>query len=196
MKLIVGLGNPGDKYKNTFHNIGFLAVGKIIEAEPDFSEFKCFSQCQADIAEGRIGNEKVIIAKPYSFMNNSGNTVLAITGFYKNKIKNEDLIVIHDDSDLELGKIKVSQGSGSAGHRGVQSIVDRLKTKDFIRIRIGIRKESVKRIPAEKLVLKKISKKEAEMLEKAFINTAETIKILINKGINSAKEYAGQQKTR
>jgi len=195
MKLIIGLGNPGEKYENTFHNIGFLAVEKMAELESSFSEFRCFSQCQADVSEGKIDDEKIILAKPYTFMNNSGEAVLAMVNYFKNKIKSGDLIIVHDDSDLGLGKIKVSQGSGSAGHRGVQSIVDKFKTNDFIRIRIGIGKESARHIPAEKLVLKKISKKDAKALDKIFTRTAETVKILISQGVSSAKEYAGQQKT-
>jgi len=144
MKLIIGLGNPGKEYEKTRHNAGFLAVDKIIE-NFQFSIFNFQLKFNAEISQGIINNEKVISVKPQTFMNGSGQAVKAIADYYK--IKPEDIIVIHDDLDIPLGKYKISKGKSSAGHKGVQSIIDLLGTKNFTRIRIGI---GAKQIPNSK----------------------------------------------
>ncbi|MDO8633420.1 MAG: aminoacyl-tRNA hydrolase, partial [Candidatus Wildermuthbacteria bacterium] len=114
MQLIVGLGNPGKKYEKTRHNAGFMVLDELEKKE---------------LPQTRL-------LKPDTFMNNSGGAVKK--EMQKLKIKNQSLIIIHDDIDIPLGKIKVSKGSGSAGHKGVESIIQSLGTKEFIRIRIGI----------------------------------------------------------
>jgi len=143
VKLIVGLGNPDKQYENTYHNVGFLAV---------------------DYLKYQMVNSKHKIEKSEVFMNQSGNFVRKALKKYK--IKPEELMIIHDDSDIELGKCKISFGRGSAGHKGVQSIIDALATKDFWRLRIGIRKDQ--RAKASQLVLKKIGKKDLEIFDKVF----------------------------
>ena len=158
MKLIIGLGNPGKKYEKTRHNLGFLAIDKLAE-EIKIDDWKIKMQFSANIAQGNFNNEKIILAKPQTFMNNSGITVKSIGDYYK--ISAEKSLIIHDDIDLKLGEIKIQKNRGSAGHNGVRSIIDFLKTKDFIRIRIGIKpidQELI--IEAEKFVLQKFSKKE------------------------------------
>lgn len=149
MKIIIGLGNPGEKYTNTPHNIGFDIVDKFAK-ENAFPEFKLSKKFNALISE----KNKVILVKPETFMNESGRSVRAITSFYKTK----DIIVIHDDIDLIIGTTKTSEGSGSAGHKGVESIIRELKTKEFTRIRIGIQPEKGKPKNIEKYVLKKLKK--------------------------------------
>lgn len=158
MKLIVGLGNPGKKYEKTRHNIGFRVLDKMANG------FKFEKKFNAEISVGNedLRSKKIIFAKPQTFMNNSGEAVLAISKFYK--IDPIDIIVIHDELDLKFGKIKESFGSRSAGHNGVQSIIDRLDTKDFTRIRFGIG-PTPEKIPSEKFVLQKFSKDEEKELK-------------------------------
>ena len=151
MFLIVGLGNPGEKYENTRHNIGFRIIDELES----------------------LGLEKVILAKPKTFMNESGKTVKLLVTRYKLPVTN--LFVIHDDIDLPLGKIRISKGSGSAGHKGVQSIIDALGTKNFTRIRIGICPEAGKPESVEKFVLQKFTKSEQKILEQVILTVIQEI---------------------
>lgn len=132
VKLIIGLGNPGPQYKNTYHNAGFIAVDYLAQrleakAVPSSSN-RHFVALKAN---------SFYLAKPTSFMNQSGNAVSEIIKFFK--IPPSQTLIIHDDSDIELGLYKLSFGRGGAGHNGVLSIINRLKTKDFWRLRLGIR---------------------------------------------------------
>ncbi|PIR66663.1 MAG: aminoacyl-tRNA hydrolase [Parcubacteria group bacterium CG10_big_fil_rev_8_21_14_0_10_36_14] len=163
MKLIIGLGNPGKQYDKTHHNAGFLAVGFLRE-KLDASNFKLNKKLKAEIAETKLGKEKIILAKPITFMNNSGEAVLAVAKFYK--IKPENIIVFHDDMDIALGETREAFARGSAGHNGVQSIMDVLNTKDFNRVRIGIGRPE--KTPPESYVLQKFKPKEIEELNKSL----------------------------
>lgn len=195
MKFIIGLGNPGIKYKKTRHNAGFLAVDKLSkEKDYDFGRFKNLKRFRADISQGRLNNENIYLVKPYTYMNNSGQSVFSIYNFYENEFAYEDLIVIHDDIDLDLGKVKIDKGVRSAGHKGVDSIMQSLKTKDFYRIRIGIKTKESENIPTENYVLMKFSKSELEILNKAFEIAIESLEILLDLGLNPAKEFIGKQK--
>lgn len=156
MKLIVGLGNPGKKYNKTRHNIGF----RVIE------ELKSF-----DLAQ-----DKIILLKPDTFMNDSGKAVKKILKY--SKLNTRDLIVIHDDIDLPFGTIRVNKDSSSAGHKGVQSIIDELGTKDFTRIRFGIRPE--RKVDTTKFVLKEFTKEEEKQLSEIIKKAVEQIELLFN----------------
>ncbi|RJR28052.1 aminoacyl-tRNA hydrolase [candidate division WWE3 bacterium] len=145
MKVIVGLGNPGEKYINTRHNFGFIILESIArEIQQTFSSDEKF---KSEIAR----SDKFILVKPTTFMNNSGEAVSRILNFYK--IQPKDLYVIHDDVDLPFGKIKKQFGASSAGHRGVESIINELGTKEFWRVRIGVGKPVDTRIEIEDWVL-------------------------------------------
>jgi len=152
MELIVGLGNPGKKYNKTRHNVG----GRVID----------------ELTKQKL--EKVIIAKPQTFMNNSGKAVKGILDFYK--VKPGNLFVVHDDIDLPLGKFRLSKNRGSGGHKGVQSIINELKTKDFQRIRIGICPKTGKPKAVEKFVLQNFTKEEEKIIKKVVEETIRTIK--------------------
>ena len=138
MKLIVGLGNPGEKYQNTRHNLGFMALDALLkEFEPvEKSFFELNKNLKTELKELKVNSEKLLLAKPTTFMNSSGFAVSKVLNYYK--IAPEEIILIHDDSDLQLGKIRVRFGGASGGHRGVQSIIDVLKNDKFLRIRLGI----------------------------------------------------------
>lgn len=133
MKLIIGLGNPGDKYKNTKHNIGFIVADQLAQSLGlTFNQTKFKSL----YAEGRIGTEKIIIVKPQTFMNLSGESVQPWLDFYK--LEPEDILVIYDDMDLEVGQIRLRLKGGSGGHNGIKSMIQHLGGQTFNRIRVGI----------------------------------------------------------
>ena len=132
MKLIVGLGNPGRKYERNRHNVGFLVVDKIAE-EYDFAPYR--KRFRGLVAEGRIGNERALILKPQTYMNESGQSVGEATRFLK--IPEQDVIVLYDEIDLAPGKLKAKTGGGNAGHNGLRSISAHLGN-NFNRIRIGV----------------------------------------------------------
>jgi PTH1 family peptidyl-tRNA hydrolase len=132
MKIIVALGNPGKEYEKTRHNAGFLAAD-VLAARCSFAEFKKEDKFEALIAEGRIGEEKTLLVKPQTFMNASGRAVAKVLSFYKSSAS--DLLVLHDDLDIPIGDMRLSFDSRSAGHRGVQSIIDALGTQEFLRLR-------------------------------------------------------------
>lgn len=142
MKLIVGLGNPGKKYEKTRHNVGFLVLEALHETlkSEHISPWEHSKKFQAEIAGATIHNEKVILAKPQTFMNESGVSVAAIANFYK--MNSTDIIVVHDDKDIPLGEIKVQEDRGSAGHNGIKSIIEHIGGKNFFRIRVGVANEN------------------------------------------------------
>ncbi len=135
MLILFGLGNPGEKYIKTRHNIGFRLL-EVFAKENNFPDFSVSKKFSAETSEGLIGKNKVILVKPLTFMNSSGKSVSETTSYYK-KWQGE-LIVIHDDIDLPFGKIRIVRNRGAAGHKGVESVIKGLETKDFIRIRVGI----------------------------------------------------------
>lgn len=133
MKLIIGLGNPGKEYENTRHNVGFEVVDTIAYKED--AKFSFEKKFNAEVAKTRLNDKPVILAKPWTFVNKSGEAVRKLKLFYKTKPEN--IIVVHDDLDIEFGNFKLSFGKDSGGHRGVQSVIDALKTNKFWRLRIG-----------------------------------------------------------
>ena len=140
MKLIIGLGNPGPKYKKTRHNMGFMVLDKIKNYFTDegfnFNDFTFDKNSNSEISEGIAGSEKIILLKPQTYMNKSGESVKKIVDFYKLNPEN-DIIAIYDDIDIKFPDIK-TKGVSSAGHNGVQSLIDLLNTNKIRRIRIGI----------------------------------------------------------
>ncbi len=185
MKLIIGLGNPGKKYETTRHNAGVMAIKKFFDLNsPSFAAFKFKKKIKSLISQGELNDEEIILALPQTYMNNSGQTALALVSYYK--IDPTDLWIIHDDLDLPLGKIRLSRQSSSGGHRGVQSIIDRLKTKGFVRFRLGIAKETKPKLAAEKFVLRNFESKEKELLEKSLKRTAAALELTIKSGLSTA----------
>ena len=180
MFLIIGLGNPGEKYKNTWHNLGFLALNELSKklCLPDFKLSKKF---EAETTEGVLNEEKIILAEPQTFMNNSGKSARLLNKIYKTPPEN--IIIAHDDIDLPFGKIKISKGKSSGGHKGVESIIKSLGTEDFIRVRIGILPEKGKPKNVEDFVLKKIN---AEAIKEVAANAAEAIEKIVTEGPEKA----------
>lgn len=181
MKLIIGLGNPGNEFKNTRHNIGEIILNSWIK-EKDFSPFKLNKKLQSLISINSLNKEKIILAFPQTFMNNSGLAVSKIKKLYK--IIPDNLWVIHDEIDLPFGKIKISKDKNAAGHNGVKSIIDHLKTKDFIRFRVGIKNEFTDK--AEDFVLAKFNSEEKESLKEIIKKASQALELTLAEGLNRA----------
>jgi len=161
MRLVIGLGNPGEKYEKTRHNIGFLILGKI--AEKRGVVFRLESMYEARFAEMGELDDRVKLVEPQTFMNESGRAISKIKNYWK--VDSEDIWVIHDDVDLEFGKIRINLGGTSAGHKGIQSIIDNIG-EQFWRVRVGVGKSD--KIPTDEWVLKNFedSKKLDEIIDK------------------------------
>ena len=163
IKAVIGLGNPTRQYQNTYHNVGRKFVEYLSVSEDAVTKFltppnKNFEYCKL--------SDKLLIL-PMTFMNESGIAVKQALSYFK--LKPEEIMVAHDDSDMNLGKFKITFDQRSAGHHGIQSIIDHIGTQKFWRIKIGIRPASeIVRQKAEKFVLKKISKKDSEILDSVF----------------------------
>lgn len=151
MRMIVGLGNPGKKYENTRHNIGFMVLDKLAEG---FSYIKKF---EAEMVQ----QDDVLYVKPQTFMNRSGEAVSRIAGFYK--VDADKIYVVHDDLDIRLGEYKLQKGKGPKEHKGLKSIEGRLGTKEFWRVRVGVdNREPENRVVGENYVLQQIADDEED----------------------------------
>jgi len=200
MILIVGLGNPGKKFEKTRHNLGFLIIENLKLKIENFSDWRYEKKFKAEISRGKIDNQKVILAKPQTFMNNSGKAVKLLIRNLPRKLTNsamaeltsiiENLWVVHDDIDLPLGKIKIVKNRGAAGHKGVQSIIDELGTKNFVRFRVGIKPTTHYKLPTtiERFVLKKFDKEEEKILKEVIKRTCQAIETAIKEGLEKAMQ--------
>lgn len=164
-KMVIGLGNPGEEYETTYHNLGYLAA-EILAGEDKFRRHGNFEYCRSG---------KIIITKPLTFMNESGLAARAAMSFFK--VEPDEILLIHDDSDLLLGNYKLACGRGAAGHNGVRSVIAELGTDKFCRLRLGIRKAGT-RAKAESFVLNKIKKGERDILERAAREGLEEAELL------------------
>lgn len=190
MYLVVGLGNPGEEYKKTRHNIGFMAADEIF-SRYNFAPFK--SKFEGLIAEGTIDGEKVLLLKPQTFMNLSGNSVSKVASFYK--IEPQNIIVIHDDKDLALGKIKAKMGGSAGGHNGLKNIDSHIGT-EYNRIRIGVGSPQEHHTDTIDFVLSRFSKEEVDILSERLDFVAKTINELIKKGIAHYSNIVGMHNTK
>jgi len=180
MTIVVGLGNPGKKYIFTRHNIGFQVVDEFAK-ENNFPEFRLSKKFNSLVSESILNDEKIILAKPQTFMNQSGKVVRTLTNFYKitrpgRVVRIVDLVVVHDDIDLPLGKIRISKNRGAAGHKGVESIIKEIGTKNFTRFRIGISPKIGKPKNVEKYVLQKFDKEEEKIIKQVIKETIRTFR--------------------
>ena len=190
MFYIVALGNPGDKYTNTRHNVGWLATDYFLQKNslPSLVGSKALS---GRMTEGVVGGKEVIVLFPDTFMNNSGSAVVKLV-----PVKEvESLVVIHDDIDLPLGEVKVGKGRGAGGHNGVNSIIKKLDSRDFVRVRIGVAPKSIwtgktKRPagggPLECFVLKNFSGLEAKKLPDIFKRVNTALELVLTEGVEKA----------
>ena len=180
MFLIVGLGNPEEEYSNTRHNMGFDTINKLAnEYNIKINKNKFKGLCGSGIIE----NEKVILLKPQTYMNLSGESIKEAMAFYK--IKSENIIVIYDDIDIEPGIIKIRKKGGPGGHNGMKSVISEIDTQNFSRIRIGIGKPENKGQLIE-YVIGKMPQTDKDILEKATILGKEAILEIIKNGVDIA----------
>lgn len=179
MKLIVGLGNPGFKYETTRHNVGFMVIDYLAK---EYREEVSSKEKKALVAKTRIAGEKVILAKPQTFMNNSGEAVRALADYYN--IETEDILVIYDDLDLEVGQIRLKPKGGHGGHNGIRSIINHLGNKEFNRLRIGIGRPAYGTVVD--YVLGKFNKEEDSSIKDAIEQSASAIKLYLEIDLNKA----------
>ena len=186
MHIIIGLGNPGKEYENTRHNAGRLAVERL-HATHEFSLWKAEKKPPMQVATGSIGGSKTTLVLPDTFMNKSGH---AAAHYIRNKKGAGNLIVLQDDLDLPFGKVKLSFGRNSGGHRGIDSVISSLKTKDFLRVRIGVSPKTPKGVAKKpigeekvlKFLLGTFSSPEQIELKKVFKRVIEAIEAAVKDG--------------
>ncbi|MBU0671994.1 MAG: aminoacyl-tRNA hydrolase [Candidatus Margulisbacteria bacterium] len=186
MYLIVGLGNPGPEYENTRHNLGFKVIAELARRQ-SIASLK--SKCHSFIAETKIHDNKVIIAEPQTFMNNSGSAVRGLLEWFK--IEPDHLILIYDDVDLEVGQLRLREKGNAGGHHGVESVINAVGTTNFARIRIGIGRESLTSDVTD-YVLQKIPAAQSELLAKAVVSAAEAVEAIIAEGLIKAMNKFNQ----
>lgn len=188
MKLVVGLGNPGEKYAKVRHNLGFMALDGYIKEKYGNPIWLLDKNLKSELL--KEGN--LIFAKPQTYMNNSGLAIRLLTTYYK--LPSTNIIVVHDDLDLPLGKIKVRLGGAAAGHHGVESIINVLGTDKFIRVRLGIgnlKTKSAERkaihVSAEKFVLESFIHSEKSQVKHMIKQAIRALEILLEKGLTVAQ---------
>lgn len=168
MKLIIGLGNPGNTYHNTRHNAGFLALDFWLKDESPAWQTKF----ESEYFQTTRGNEKILVIKPQTFMNNSGTAAIQALNFYQLNPET-DLLVVHDEVDIPFGQVKLSQNASSAGHNGVADIIEKLGSKNFFRLRLGVEtREDKHLIPTDAFVLQNFSEPERTALQKEVLPAA------------------------
>ena len=186
MYVIVGLGNPGKQYENTRHNVGFNVID-ILAKEYDISVTKI--KHKALIGEGRIGSEKVLLVKPQTYMNLSGETLIDIYNYYK--VDMDKIIVIYDDIDLEVGKIRIRKKGSGGTHNGMRSIIKCLGSNEFPRVRVGVSKP----LPGQDLanfVLSRFRKEEQDNLETGLEKSYRSVEAIVKENLDVAmNKYNG-----
>jgi PTH1 family peptidyl-tRNA hydrolase len=180
--LVVGLGNPGENYARTRHNVGFM-VADLIAARLA-SKFKAHKRSGAEIATGRLAGRSVVLAKPRCYMNESGRQVGPLAKFYS--VQPADIIVLHDELDLDFGRIRLKLGGGEGGHNGLRSVASALGTKDFQRVRIGIGRPPGRKDPAT-FVLEPFNASERSEVPTICEQAADATELLIELGLEPAQ---------
>lgn len=182
MKLIIGLGNPGKEYEKTRHNVGFNVVDIIANKyNISFNENKKFNALECNL---NISGEKVIMIKPLTFMNLSGDAIIKYVNYYN--ITVDDIIVIHDDLDMKLGKIRIAYNSSSGGHNGIKSIIGVLNSQKFVRLKIGIAHNSD--IDTKDYVLGRFSKEDFAILNDVYDKVSNIVKDFIDYDVLTLKQ--------
>jgi peptidyl-tRNA hydrolase, PTH1 family len=179
--LVVGLGNPGPRYAATRHNVGFLVVDLL--ADRVGGRFKAHKG-RADLVEGRLAGVPVVLAKPRSFMNESGGPVVSVARFYKVPVELQ--VVVHDDLDLPFGTLRLKRGGGDGGHNGLRSATAALGSKEYLRVRFGIGRPPGRQDPAE-FVLREFSGAERKDLPFHLDRAADAVEALVAQGLETAQ---------
>ena len=190
IRMVAGLGNPGDEYENTRHNAGFKAIDELAR-QAGVTYWK--TQLGAEVAVIQVhdpdadgARREVVLVKPQSYMNTSGGPISKLCAQYK--VKPEELLVIHDELDIPAGDVRVKVGGGHAGHNGLRSIIDKLGSRDFSRIRAGIGNPPG-RMPVADFVLKQLRSREAEDFEVMTHQAAEAAALAVTRGVVFARDH-------
>jgi PTH1 family peptidyl-tRNA hydrolase len=181
VKLVAGLGNPGPRYARTRHNVGYMVVDELARRW-DVSMERYDRRCEALIGEGQVGDRRVLLLKPQSFMNLSGRSLLAVRDFYK--LADTDLLIVCDDLDLPVGRIRLRAGGSGGGQKGLENILLRLASNDIPRLRIGIGK--VDSSVTSEYVLSPFTPDERELIEEAVGTAANAVACWLDQGIEAA----------
>ncbi|MGB3371076.1 MAG: aminoacyl-tRNA hydrolase [Rhodococcus sp. (in: high G+C Gram-positive bacteria)] len=180
--LIVGLGNPGSQYEATRHNAGFMVADVL--ADRIGAKFSSHKKSNSDIVTARLGDRSVIVAKPRTFMNLSGQPVAALARFYS--VEPADIVVVHDELDIDFGAIRLKLGGGEGGHNGLRSITQHLGTKDYLRVRVGVGRPPGRMDPAS-YVLKPFSSAEHKDLGVICEEAADAAELVLRVGLEAAQ---------
>ena len=182
MKVILGLGNPAEKYARTRHNFGFRVVDFFAE-KFEFPTFKLEKKFKAEISEKEIHGEKILLVKPQTFMNLSGESASALLNFYKPKL--EDFLVIFDDVDLPFGKIRIREGGSAGGHNGMKNLIAHFGTENFARLRLGIANNLLDMMPVEEFVLAKFTPDEEKTLPEIVEKAVDGVEEFLENGASN-----------
>jgi peptidyl-tRNA hydrolase, PTH1 family len=180
--LVVGLGNPGERYEHTRHNVGADTVRRL--AAEQRGSFKRNKRTRCDVAEVTVGGQRLVLAVPDSYMNRSGDPTQAAAAWYK--VPTERVVVCHDDLDLEPGRLRLKRGGGHAGHNGLKDIDRALGSRDYLRVRIGIGRPPG-RMPARDHVLRPFAPSERGTMDVALAEAAEAVVTLVTDGLEPAQ---------
>ena len=189
MYLIVGLGNPEEDYSKTRHNMGFNVINKIAE---EYGIEICKKKFDALIGEGIIENKKVILIKPQTYMNLSGKSIIQVVNFYK--LEMEDIVVIYDDIDTDIGKIRIRKKGKAGSHNGMKSVIEELKSENFARIRVGIGKPEFKNDMIN-YVIGAIPEEEIKSLDEGTTKAKNAVIELLKNGIDAAMNKFNKTET-
>jgi PTH1 family peptidyl-tRNA hydrolase len=177
MRLIVGLGNPGTQYEHTRHNVGFMVVDKLAD---DFGVAVNKNRFDVRYGRGNIEGRTVMLAKPMAFMNRSGWPVQRLSAYFE--ISTKDLIVIHDDIDLDFGRLKIKEKGGHGGHKGLKSIIDAVGEGEFVRLRVGVGRSGVQHSVSDH-VLGPFNADEASLLDAVIVRARDAIVTILTEGV-------------
>lgn len=180
--VVVGLGNPGPQYERTRHNVGFLVAEEL--ARRSGGRFSAHKRSGADVCEGRLAGRRTVLAKPRSYMNVSGGPVAGVVRFFSVTV--DDLVVVHDELDLELGVVRLKRGGGEGGHNGLRSISASLGSRDYLRVRVGIGRPPGRMDPVD-YVLKPFAAAERAEVEIVAQEAADAVQLLLTRSLVDAQ---------
>lgn len=190
IRMVAGLGNPGDEYAQTRHNAGFKAIDELArQANVTYWKNQAGAEVasiQVNDAEAEGGKREVILVKPQSYMNTSGGPISKLCAQYKVSV--EELLVIHDELDIPAGDVRIKVGGGHAGHNGLRSIIDKMGSRDFSRVRVGIGNPPG-RMPVADFVLKQLRSREAEDFDETTVRAAEAAATALTRGVIFARDH-------
>ena len=190
IRMVAGLGNPGDEYAQTRHNAGFKAIDELArQANVTYWKNQAGAEVasiQVNDAEAEDGKREVILVKPQSYMNTSGGPISKLCAQYKVSV--EELLVIHDELDIPAGDVRIKVGGGHAGHNGLRSIIDKMGSRDFSRVRVGIGNPPG-RMPVADFVLKQLRSREAEDFDETTFRAAEAAATALTRGVIFARDH-------